>query len=169
MVLESVTVVELDAAYGEAMAEGGTARFEYLADGSSLAGGAADSLIGAALTSGLLVDDIHGGEDGWLSMKYFYCDEELAEAGIADELDLRLFLWDDQADSWRMGGDGLFHLGSPQGGLGDFGLCPDENYAWINVDDQASWRLVAVPEPATLGLLLAGGLAILRSRKGMRS
>ena len=169
MVMESVTVVELDTAYGAAMAEGGTARFEYLADGSSLAGGAADGLTGPALTSGLLVDHLDGGEDDWLSIKYFYCDEELAEAGIADELDLRLFLWDDLADSWLMGGDGLFHLGLPQGGLGDFGLCPDENYAWINVDDRASWRLAAIPEPATLGLLSLGGLAILRRRKGMRS
>ena len=40
----------------------------------------------------------------------------------------------------------------------------DPSKGW-SVDPQQRWSLAAVPEPATLGLLAMGGLAMLRRRK----
>ena len=35
---------------------------------------------------------------------------------------------------------------------------------WVSMDYDLAFELIAIPEPATLGLLLLGGLALLRRR-----
>ncbi len=167
----AVTVVALDGVGAEDNAVGGLADCSYTVDGfaSGAAGGS---------TAGLPADEIHldatmvasnfdGGSDGWATLKFFYCDEDLADVGIVDESELRLYWWGGSA--WQSETDGEFTLGGPIGGLGDFGVDADNNYAWLNVDHGSEWAL-AVPEPVTVGMfLIAAAPALLARRRTRRT
>lgn len=172
MLHTGVTVVELDEKYGEAATEGGTATFEYIYDPSTVpgAGSSTDGMPEGSIPVGDLldVDDFSpdGGPGGWMTLKFFYDAEQLAAAGITSEEQLRMYYWDDVNSEWVGGGSGDFYDGTPMGGLGDFGVDADGNYAWVNVDHASYWTVLQVPEPGTALLALLGAAALLRRRNG---
>ncbi|MFW6107524.1 MAG: PEP-CTERM sorting domain-containing protein [bacterium] len=111
-----------------------------------------------------------------------YAEEEL---GALAEPSLRLYWRDGQG--WQLawngtnatvlaapgGGpgpgepDAWFVLGPPTGyGLGYFGVDPDANTVWANVDHASPWGVGGhVPEPATVALLATGLAAVRRRRR----
>lgn len=159
--LWGVSVFHLDTSTGLTNADFGSASSSYDHDGydGSTAGLPGGATVLDATMDATIEDD---GGDGWLSLKFFYDDAQLADAGITDESLLRM-VWDD-AGTWTFDGTGEFFLGDPQGGLGDFGVNVDDNFAWINVDHASTWALAEVPEPATMSLLLLGAPLLLRRR-----
>ncbi|MCF7855789.1 MAG: C39 family peptidase [Candidatus Pacebacteria bacterium] len=108
------------------------------------------------------------GGDGWLSLMLYYDDADLIAGGIDDESTLQAFWWDTNSSQWLAAASGIFYSGSPQGGLGDYGVNLADNYAWVNIDHASDWILASVtgiiPEPSTLVLALIGALAFLRRR-----
>lgn len=159
-----VTVVRFDGVGAADDAAGGTCVSAYDNDGFGGVGSSV-GLSGPALAATMTVSSFDGGGDGWLSLKYFYSDAELVTAGILDESLLRMYWWN--GSQWKFDGTGVFYLGSPAGVLGDFGVDTGSNYAWINVSHASQWALaqgLAIPEPATVALLLAGLLCVRRQR-----
>lgn len=169
MAHDSMTVIELDENYGADAADGGSITFEYIADptrvptiGSSTVGMPGGAL---AVDDLLSVESFDPGSDGWLTLKFFYADSQLATAGITSEDDLRMYYWEDGSSQWADAGDGAFFTGAPQGGLGDFGVNLADNYVWANVDHASYWTIAQIPEPTTLALLTLAGAATLRRRR----
>jgi hypothetical protein len=158
----AVTVVQLDGVGAVDSVKGGSCEMAYDNDGFSAVGSVA-GLDGSAVATTMDVDNFDGGADGWATLKFFYSDEELATAGIADESELQMYWLDDS--TWTFDGTGDAILGAPSGGLGAFGVDVDENYAWINVDHASTWTIAAVPEPATMILLGLGSTMLLKRRK----
>ena len=148
-----VTFVGLNSSGAEANAVGGSCDAAYDDDGflTGLSGGSTAGLAGNSLNATMAVTNFSDGGDGWATLKFFYSDEELIDAGITDESQLRMYWWD--GAEWDFDGTGTLYTGAPQGVLGDYGIDVVNNYAWINTNHASEWSLAVVPEPSVWMML----------------
>jgi hypothetical protein len=171
-----VTVVRLPVGDLDFMtdADGGSAHIELWDDGfseiNSLTGLPAGSI---ALDSTWDISAFNGGTDGWGTYLFYYDPSELTAKGILSEENLRPYWWDDA--SWAAGYSGTFYTGTPQGGLGDYGVDLDDNYVWVNVNHASTWGLfgllnpgVPIPEPGTVAALGLATLSVSLLRRRSR-
>jgi len=109
------------------------------------------------------------------TLKVGYTDDEIDAASL-DETDLRLYWLDESTGNWLLAGDqanlvknpdAMFVLDAPTANLGDWGVDTVNNIVWANIDHASVYSIATVPEvpePATLGLVALGALALLRRR-----
>lgn len=117
------------------------------------------------------ISDFDPGPDGWCTVNMAWDEDEAAKANV-DESDVRLYWYDEAEGKWVLAGNeantvkqkgAAFYEGPPTNGYGDWGVWPDGNLAWANVDHASVYGMASVPEPATLALM-ASGLALFLGR-----
>ncbi len=141
-------------------------------DGFSTGGFGVGGIDGLAESLGTVVDLDNFtllGTKATLSLPY---DEAMLTGLDIAEEDIRLFWFDESHDEWLLAGPGSnntpggeFVLGAPTENLGDYGVDTTNNFVWANIDHASTYGLFAVPEPATMGLLSLGAMALLRKRR----
>jgi len=112
-------------------------------------------------------------EQQFIRIEFAYDESELASLGLT-ESDLAPYWWDADRDMWVLvgtttaGGKGAVMLATEAGHkdmVGYYGVDTANDVVWANVNHASMYGVGNVPEPASLALLAAGAIAILRRRR----